>query len=135
MTGVRIAARFAARFVARIIVVSLVCAVATMLFGWMSVPIVGFVFGFVCGVSDRHASARGTVTALGGALGWLAILCTEAARGADIRLVAERVGDVMQLPAFAFVLITLAFAALLSGTSAVLGREIGLLIPDRARRV
>jgi len=97
----------------------------------MSVPIVGFVYG----VPDRHAPARGTVAALGGALGWLGILCTEALRGVDIRLVAERVGDVMQLPAFAFVLITFAFAALLSGMSAVLGREIGLLIPGRARRV
>lgn len=135
MTGVRIgvpfAVRFAARFLARIIVVSLVCAIATTLFGWMSVPIVGFVYG----VTDRRAPARGTIAALGGALGWLAILCTEAARGADVRLVAERVGDVMQLPAFAFVLITLAFAALLSGTSAVLGGGIGLLIPNRASRV
>lgn len=124
MTGVRVAARL----VTRIVVVSLLCAIATMLFGWMSVPAVGFVYGLV----DRNGRARGTVAALGGALGWLAILCVNAARGADIRMVAERVGSVMQLPAAVLVLVTLVFAAVLSGTAAIFGAETGRLILNRA---
>lgn len=105
------------RYVARIAIVALVCAFATVLFGWMSLPVLGFIYGII----DRRARARGTIAALGAALGWLAILGAEAARGADVRMVAVEVGAVMQLPAFALVLITLAFAAVLSGTAAVLG--------------
>ena len=105
------------RYVARVAIVALACAFATALFGWMSLPVLGFIYGIV----DRRARARGTIAALGAALGWLAILGAEAARGASVRMVAVEVGAVMQLPGFALVLITLAFAALLGGTAAVLG--------------
>jgi len=105
------------RYVARVAIVALICALATVVFGWMSLPIIGFVYSII----DRRARARGTIAALGAALGWLGILGAEAARGADVRMVAVEVGSVMQLPAFALVLVTLAFAAVLCGTAAVLG--------------
>jgi hypothetical protein len=108
------------RYVARIAIVALICAFATMWLGWLSLPIVGFIYSIV----DRRSRARGTIAALGAALGWLAILGSEAARGADVRMVAVQVGQVMQLPAFALVVITLAFAAVLCGTAAVLGSAI-----------
>ena len=107
----------ALRYVARIAIVALVCALATMWLGWVSLPVVGFIYGII----DRRVRARGTIAALGAALGWLAILGAEAARGADVRMVAVQVAEVMQLPAFALVVITLAFAAVLCGTAAVLG--------------
>ena len=131
MTSAATCVRLTARITVRIIVVTVLCAIATMVFGWMSVPAVGFLYGLV----DRNGRARGTTATLGGALGWLAILCVNAARGADIGLVAERVGDVMQLPAAALVLVTLTFAAVLSGAAAIFGAEIGQLIPNRARRL
>jgi hypothetical protein len=108
------------RYVARVAVVALTCALATVMFGWMSLPVVGFIYSVI----DRHATARGSIAALGAAMGWLAILGAEAARGADVRMVAVEVGAVMQLPAFVLVLITLAFAAVLCGTAAVLGSAI-----------
>jgi hypothetical protein len=110
----------ALRYVARIAIVALICAFATMWLGWLSLPIVGFIYSIV----DRRVRARGTIAALGAALGWLAILGSEAARGADVRMVAVKVSEVMQLPAFAFVLMTLGFAAILCGTAAVLGSAI-----------
>ncbi len=105
------------RFVARILLVAVVCAVATRWFGWMSLPVVGFIYG----ATDRRTRVHGTIVAFGSALGWLAILCAEAARGADMRAVAEQVGAVLQVPGFVFALITFVFAALLGGTAAVLG--------------
>jgi len=121
----------AMRYVARIAIVALICALATMWIGWMSVPVVGFVYGIV----DRNARARGTVAATGAASGWLAILCTDAARGADVRMVATKVGELMQIPAVPFVVATLLFAALLCGAAAVLGSAIGrgATLASRAR--
>jgi hypothetical protein len=122
--------RFVAVPLARIIIVATVCVIATMWVGWVSVPVVGFVYGVV----DRRGRAHGTVGAIGGALGWLAILCARAARGADVQLVAEQVGKVMQLPAFALVIITLVFAVSLCGTSAVLGAWVGRAATRRSNR-
>jgi hypothetical protein len=107
----------ALRYVARIAIVALICALATMWLGWISLPVIGFIYSII----DRRVRARGTIAALGAALGWLAILGAEAARGADVRVVAVKVGEVVQLPAFALVMITVAFAAVLCGTAAVLG--------------
>ena len=107
----------AVRYATRIVVVALVCALATRWLGWMSLPFVGFIYG----VADRRARVPGTIAAIGAALGWLAILGAEAARGADVRAVAERVGAVLSVPGFVFALITVAFAAVLAGTAAVLG--------------
>lgn len=115
-----IAGMLALRYVARIALVAVACAAATVWLGWMSVPLVGFAFGLF----GRRARARGTVAALGAALGWAAILAADAARGADARAVAERVGGVFQLPGIAFIALTLVFAALLSGPAAVIGAAV-----------
>jgi hypothetical protein len=107
----------AARFGARVVFVAAVCALTTSWFGWAGLPFVGFIYGMV----DRRAVGRGTIAALGGLAGWLGILGAEAARGADVRAVADQVGAVLQVPGFVFLLSTLAFAALLCGTAAFLG--------------
>jgi hypothetical protein len=107
----------APRFVARAIVVAVACAVATVWLGWQSVPVIGFIYGVV----DRRTPAPGILAALGATLGWVAILAALAARGANIGGVAERMGAVMQIPAGAFVVGALAFAAVLGGTAAVVG--------------
>ena len=80
--------------------------------------------GFVYALADRRAPARGSIAALGAAAGWLAILGADAARGANVRMVASRMAEVMQLPSFGFVLITLLFAAVLCGTAAVIASAI-----------
>jgi hypothetical protein len=122
--------RSMAAWLARISIVATACVIATVWVGWVSVPVVGLAYG----VMDRSGRAHGTVGAIAGALGWLAILCARAARGADVQLVARQVGKVMQLPAFALVIITLAFAVSLCGTSAVLGAWVGRAATRRSNR-
>lgn len=117
-------------FAARIAFVGSVCALATSWFGWGSLPFVGFIYGAV----DRRARARGTTAALGAVAGWLGMLGAEAARGADVRAVAAQVGAVMQVPGVVFTLATVAFAALLCGTAAVLGASFSDVNLHRAVR-
>lgn len=105
----------------RILIVALVCALVTQWLGWRALPAVGFAYG----VLDRNAHARGTIAALGAALGWTAILTLDAGRGGDVVAIATRLGAVLHVPALVFLLITLAFAAVLCGTAAVLGSAIG----------
>jgi hypothetical protein len=83
----------------------------------MVVPVAGFVYGLL----DRGGRARGSTAAIGAVLAWTAIVGAAAARGADVRAVAESLGAVMQIPALAFFGVTLIFAAILCGAAAVLG--------------
>ena len=116
-----------AKYVARIAAVAVACALATMWLGWAGLPAVGFIYG----VADRHARARGSTAALGAALGWAAILAAETARGADVRAVAEQVGPVLRIPGSVLIVITLVFAALLCGPAAVLGAAVGRFVSTR----
>lgn len=86
--------------------------------------------GFVYALADRRATARGSIAALGAAAGWLAILGADAARGANVRMVASRMAEVMQVPSFGFMLITLLFAAALCGTAAVIA---GAILPNTTK--
>lgn len=106
--------------IARVVIVAIVCAVSTSWFGWMSLPIIGFVYALL----DRHARARGSIAALGAVLGWVTVLGSEVARGARVRVVASDMGAVLHVPAFVFVLLTLLFAAVLCGTAGVLGSAL-----------
>jgi hypothetical protein len=106
--------------VARVVIVALACVVSTSWFGWMSLPVVGFVYALL----DRRADARGSIAALGAVLAWLAILGGEAARGANVRLVASDMGKVLHVPSAMFLLLTLLFAAVLCGTAGVLGSAV-----------
>lgn len=108
------------RFVARILVVAVTCVAGTFLFGWPSLVAIGLLYGLL----DRSARARGSTAALGGALSWLAILVTNGIRGDDVPLVAERMGAVLQAPAWAFVVLTLCFSAVLCGCAAAVGSAI-----------
>ena len=103
--------------ITRIAIVAIAAAILTELFGWLSLPVVGLAYGF----SDRRARARGTIAASGAAAGWVAILALASTRGAGVHVVAESVGALLHLPAWGFLLLTLAFAAMLCGTAAVIG--------------
>lgn len=105
------------QFFLRVVLVAVASAIATVWLSWMAVPVVGLVYGIV----DRRARARGSIAALGAVVGWLAILAEEAARGADVQSVASHLGAIMQMPSAGFGLVTLAFAAVLCGTGAVIG--------------
>jgi hypothetical protein len=109
------------RFIARVVFVGVVCAAATIWLGWLPIPAIGFAYG----LADRRMRARGSIAALGAALGWAAIIGEGAARGADVRVVANQLGAVMQISGVGLVLATLAFAAVLCGTAALLGSISG----------
>ena len=109
------------RFMGRILIVALLCVAATLWLGWRAVPAAGFAYA----VLDRNARARGTIAALGAALGWSAMLIVDAARGGDVIAISARIGAVLHVPAVVFFLLTLGFAAVLCGTAAVLGSAIG----------
>lgn len=110
----------AAGIIARIGSVAVACAVATLWFGWIMVPLIGLAYGFL----ERGISARGSIAGLGAALAWIAILGEEAARGADVRAVADEVGALIRMPAAAFFVLTLAFASVLCAAAAVIGASL-----------
>jgi hypothetical protein len=114
-----------ARLIARVVGVGVVCAVATIWLGWLPIPAIGFAYGLADRSVDRSMRGRGSIAGLGAALGWAAIIGEEAARGADIRTVANQLGALMQISGVGLVLVTLAFAAVLCGASALLGSIAG----------
>jgi hypothetical protein len=115
------------RFFLRIVAIAIACALGTIWLGWMVLPAVGVLYG----LADRRARGRGTIAAIGAVIGWSGILAEEAARGADVRLVATQLGAIMQLPPAGFAVVTLAFAAVLCGTAAVAGSVTGDMLTGR----
>ncbi len=122
----------AVRIVARVLVLAVLCALATLWPGWPGLVGIGVVYGAV----DRHARARGSIAAIGATLGWGILIGVGMLRGTDIAAVARRMSAVFQAPSFAFVLLTLIFAALLCGPAAVLGAAIwrGNILADQPAR-
>lgn len=100
------------------VVVAAVSAIATALLGWWAVPIVGALWGIMRGARRPVLEA-----AAGAALAWATLLGMLALQGGVAR-VAARVGGVFELSGPAFTAITIAFAALLAGTAALLSAEI-----------
>ena len=101
-----------------VFIVAFATAVATAFLGWWTVPVVGL--GWALQRPVRHPVIEASI---GAALGWGSLLGLAATRG-DVGRVAERVGAVVQLPAGWFIAVTLAFAALLAGAAATVGREV-----------
>lgn len=94
-----------------------VYAVATALVGWWSLPIVSAAWALIA--ARRRTASVGWLAALGAAIGWLALLAYDAARGPAAAL-ATTLGGVMRVPAPALVLVTLGFAALVAGSTGAL---------------
>jgi hypothetical protein len=88
-------------------------ALATAVFGWWMVPLLGAVWGGVAVPGTRPASTAGGAAALG----WVLLIVVTATQG-PTWVVAQRVGGVMALPGWLLVVVTVAFAALLGGSAA-----------------
>ena len=92
---------------------------ATWVFGWLAVPALAIAFGVVA------ARTRAPLESLGASLvAWVVMLAVQAARGPADQ-VARTLGGVIGIPAWAVVLITLVFGAVLAWSGTVLGREVG----------
>ena len=99
-------------------------ALATQGLGWWGVAVVGALVG-VLRRDDRFASL---LAALGAMLGWGGLLAFTLSRAAGTTLAT--IGPVLRMTPERFVLVTLAFAALLAASAAALARA--LTSPARA---
>jgi hypothetical protein len=107
-------------------------AAGTWLAGWMAVPLVGIAYGLI-----RHQERSVEwKAALAGAVAWGALLAVQSLHG-DVIRTAAAIGGVFSLGGIPFLLLTLAFAALLAGAAAGTGRglaRIGRRRPMRENR-
>ena len=93
-------------------------ALATRGLGWWSVPVIGAFVG-VLRRDDRFASL---LAGLGAMLGWGGLLAFTLSRAAGTTLAT--IGPVFRMTPDRFVLVTLAFAALLATSAAALARAL-----------
>jgi len=101
------------RAVLRGALLAMAFALATAVLGWWTVPALGALWGILA----PRGSRPGTTAALAAMTGWLALLVSAALRGPAWEL-AAKVGGVMALPGWAFVVLTLVYPALLAGLAA-----------------
>jgi hypothetical protein len=111
------------RTVLRAGVLAVAIALATLALGWPGVPLAGAAWGLI----SRDSRGAGVAAALGGALGWGALLMWDAARGPLAALVAA-LGASLGVPAWAPVLLTLVLPATLGWGAAVVAGEAARLV-------
>lgn len=112
------------RRTARFVLLAAAFALGTWVLGWWAILAVGVLWGWVA----RRTSAPAR-TAMGAAvLGWAALLGWTAVQG-PVWVVAQRVGPILFLPGWLFVVLTLIFPGIL----AVLATEVGSGIGARER--
>jgi len=93
-------------------------ALGTALAGWWAVPALGFVYGIWRGSAATTLSASCAATA-----GWGALMAVNWFGGPTVTL-SQLLGAVLGVPGWILPLATLAFPALLAGTSAALGSAL-----------
>jgi hypothetical protein len=106
----------------RAVSLALAVALLTWLAGWWAVLVVALAAGWLW----RAARGRAGTVALGAALGWGALLAMDALSPRFAALGAV-LGGVLPLPAIALAIVTLAFAALMGWSGAVIGSALGRL--------
>jgi len=107
------------RWLMQFVAAALLVAAGTMVAGWWTVPVLGALYG-------AWAAAQRTAVitaALAGAAGWGALLLWDATVGPVGRLV-QVFGAFSHLPGSAFVVLTLAYPALLCASAAALSRGL-----------
>ena len=93
-------------------------ASGTALVGWWAVPAIGFGYGAWRGSKAAPLAASGAA-----AVGWAALMIFNLFGGPTIAL-SELLGAVLGVPMWVLPLATLAFPALLAGTSAAVGSAL-----------
>lgn len=93
-------------------------ALGTALTGWWAVPALGFVYGLWRGSEAVPLAASGAA-----AVGWGALMAVNWFGGPTVAL-SQLLGAVLGVPGWILPLVTLAFPALLAGTSAALGSAL-----------
>lgn len=94
----------------------------TWMFGWWGVA----ALALAAGAFASSREGRPWITALAAALAWGALLVTDV-MGGRFPALSSSLAGVMGRPAAALVVVTVAFAALLAWSGAVIGGELGRL--------
>lgn len=115
------------RTAANLIALILTLAVATAIAGWWTVPVVAFVWTLA---SPRRAAVF--YASFAGAVAWGSLLAWMA-RTAPVGAVDALMASIMDVPERAIIALTLAYAALLAGTAALVAQAIRP--PNRRVRV
>jgi hypothetical protein len=108
------------RLLARAILLAAAMALATILLGWWSVPLLGAAWGWL----ERGGPRPIATAALAAALGWAALLLWDGARG-PVASFGATLGGVVHAPAWALLLLTVAYAAALAAAAASVTRGLG----------
>ena len=98
----------------RLSLLSVAVGLATAWLGWWAVPAIGVLWGLL---APRESQASLTVSCAA-ALGWAGLLVISAVRGPMWEL-ADKVGGMLAIPGWLFVVVTVAFPAVLAGMAAV----------------
>ena len=96
-------------------------ALGTFAFGWYAVPVVAAAWAWI----RRGDSAVPVLAALSGAVAWGTLLLIPGVTGGAAAQVADLVGRAMSVGGAALVVLTLAFPALLAGSTAAVVRGVG----------
>jgi len=95
-----------------------VMVLGTALVGWWAVPALGLAYGVWRGSRAIPLAASGAA-----AMGWGVLMAFNWVVG-PMSALSELLGSVMGVPVWVLPLVTLAFPALLAGTSAVVGSAL-----------
>ena len=100
------------RLIAAFFLLIIAFGLATLFFGWWTVPLIGLVYGILA----RPANRPGWLAALAAAAAWALLLSWTATQG-PVGLLSEKLAGVMRLPASVLFLITVMFPLILAGCS------------------
>ncbi|HKS06696.1 MAG TPA: hypothetical protein VJR92_10320 [Gemmatimonadaceae bacterium] len=106
------------RAVANLIAFTLTLIITTVFVGWWTVPVVAFVWTLA---TPRRAAV--IYAAFAGAMAWGALL-SWMSRTAPIGAVDSLMAQIMDVPQRSIVMLTLAYAALLAGSAALVAQSI-----------
>ena len=107
------------RLALQMLLLSAAFAVMTVALGWVAVPAVALLWGFVA----RREELPGLVALLGAGLGWGWLLGWNAVVG-EVGELVRVAGGVLALPALGFVVLTLAFPMVIAWGAAVVGGAV-----------
>ena len=103
-----------------VLVLAAVLAVATLLYGWWTVPIGAFLWGLLTARWLRWPAAAAAPAA---ALAWGALLA-EDAMGGRLGGLGALFGSIAKLPPAVFFVLSVAFPALLAWSAAAIGADL-----------
>ncbi|MDH5644334.1 MAG: hypothetical protein OEY63_09050 [Gemmatimonadota bacterium] len=107
------------RSVLQVLILSVAFALTTAAIGWLAVPALAMVWGFIARLDERP----GMVAPLGAGLGWTLLLVWTAIVGEAGELLHVTAG-VMGLPSPVFVVLTIAFPMITAWGAAVVGSAV-----------